>query len=313
MRLYVSLKHSVVMKKFKRIMVGLDGKSTDQIILDYIEKMKLDFDLHKIYFVHITEDLNLPKSDELLYSEQLAPKDESIHKILITDLESAFTNLEEMDYEVIVKDGDPSEELLKLINIKQIDLLVLGRKPKPGITYFSRQLASRAPCSVVFVPKSEACEFRKILVPLDFSRTSRHALEVAFTYKNAHNETELVPVHFYSVPSGYSKTGKSFEQFASILKKNIKRKFKRLIPGYQQGKFDIILDKEENIAKKIFDYSLRKKADLIMIGSKGRTKIASFLSGSVAAKLVEISYHLPVLIDKKKGSILGAFGAFKKI
>ena len=50
-----------------------------------------------------------------------------------------------------------------------------------------------------------------------------------------------------------------------------------------------------------------------MIGSKGRTKIASFLSGSIAAKLVEMSYHLPVLIDKKKGQNLDTFGALKKI
>lgn len=294
-------------------MVGLDGKSSDTTILNHIERIKDAFNIQKIYFVHIAEDLCLPESSELLYSEHIAPMDENIRKVLIDDLEAAFKTLDDLKYEIIVKDGDPSTELLKLIDIKQIDLLVLGRKPKPGITYFSRQLASRAPCSVIFVPKSGHGEYRKILVPMDFTSTSKKALELAFTYQNDNEKTDVFPVHFYSVPKGYSKTGKSFDEFSSIMKENAKNKFKDLLPRHLNKKFNLVLDKEENTAKNIFNYSLRKGADLIMIGSKGRTKIASFLSGSVAAKLVEMSYHLPILIDKRKGYNLDAMGALKKM
>ena len=301
------------MKKFKRIMVGFDGTSSDTTILNYIEKIKDAFDVQKMYFVHIAEDLNIPQNSEVLYSEQLAPKDESIRKIIVNDLESAFKKLDGLEYEIIVRDGNPADEILKLIDIKQIDLLVLGRKAKPGITYFSRKLASQAPCSVIFVPKSDTQDLKKIMVPLDFSSTSRHALEVALKYKNDDNKIEIIPVHFYSVPTGYSKSGKSFTEFSAIMENNVKGKFRGLVPSAQLKTFDFILDKKDNIAKKIFDYALRKKVDLIMIGSKGRTKIASFLAGSTAAKLVEMSAHLPVLIDKKKGYNLGTIGALKKI
>ena len=293
--------------------MGLDGKSSDAIILQHISKIKDTFEIQKIYFVHIAEDLNPPKSSKLLYAEHLAPIDENIRKILIQDLEEEFKNLNDLEYEIIVKDGNPGEELIQLIEMKQIDLLVLGRKPKPGITYFSRQLASQAPCSVIFVPKSGHREYKKILVPMDFSSNAKQVLEKAISYQDEHESTEIIPVHFYSIPSGYSKTGKSYGEYSEIMRKNAERKFKDLTPITKGKKINLILDKKENLAKKIFNYSLRKGADLIMIGSRGRTKIASYLYGSVAAKLVEMSYHLPILIDKRKGHNMNALKALKNI
>ena len=147
---------------------------------------------------------------------------------------------------------------------------------------------------------------------MDFSNISKQALENAISYKDEHEGSEIIPVHFYNVPAGYSKSGKSFTEYSEIMRNNAKDKFRSIIPTGMENEVDIILDKEDNMAKKIFNYSLRKGVDLIMLGSKGRTKIASFLMGSVAAKLVEMSYNLPILIDKRKGYNLDVIGALKK-
>lgn len=301
------------MKQFKRILVGLDGKDTDAIILEHIAKIKDSLDIQKIYFVHITKDLDLFDNSELLYAEHIAPVDENIRKLIISDLEMSFKKLDDLDYEIIVKDGNPGEEIQKLIKIKQIDLLVLGRKQRPGITYFSRQLASQTPCSVLFVPKSGHKQYKRILVPMDFSSNSKQAIEMALHYKKANEDTVIMPVHFYNVPPGYSKLGKSFNEYSKIMRKNTESQLRNIVPEELIANCVAILDKQENIAKMIFNYSLRKGADLIIIGSRGRTKIASFLFGSVAAKLVELSYHLPILIDKKQRMNMGAMKALMKI
>ena len=301
------------MKKFRRIMVGLDGKSSDTFILQHISKIKESFDLQKIYFVHITESLALPDDSELRYAQHLAPLDESIKKVLKSEIDSILKPEEGLSYEVIVKEGNPAEQLVKLIKVKQIDLLVLGRKPKPGITYFSRLLANQAPCSVIFVPKTLSAEYRKILVPLDFNSVSKQALADAFAYKDDHSKTEIIPVHFSGVPTGYTKTGKTYSEYTAQLRKKVKKRFRQLMPSSQVKDVTLILDKKENVAKKIFNYSLRKGADMIMIGSKGRTKIASFLMNSVAAKLVELTYHVPILIDKRKGQSLNTVNALMQL
>lgn len=301
------------MKRFKRIMVGLDGKSTDLTILGHIDKIKNAFGIQKIYFVHIAESLQMKDNSEMIYAEHLAPKDESIARLIEEDLSLTISNLASLDHEIIVKEGFAADQLLKLLKEKQIDLLVLGRKPKPGITYFSRLMANQSPCSIIFVPKSGHSQYKKILVPMDFNEQSGKALEDAFIYKKDHDSTEIIPVHFYQVPAGYSKTGHSFKSAASNIRKKVAERLRLFTKDSSREAFHVVLNEKDNIAKKIFDFSLRKGADLIMIGSRGRTRIASFLKGSVAAKVVEMTYHLPVLIDKTGHKNMDAASAIGQI
>jgi hypothetical protein len=62
----------------------------------------------------------------------------------------------------------------------------------------------------------------------------------------------------------------------------------------------IILEQQESLARKIIRYSLTRGSNLIMIGCKGTNQLVSFLIGCIAMKLAEISYRLPVLIDKQR-------------
>jgi len=54
-------------------------------------------------------------------------------------------------------------------------------------------------------------------------------------------------------------------------------------------------------------------ADMILLGSRGRTKSAAILLGSVAEKLVMVNNVLPMLIFKKKGETVGFFEALFRI
>jgi hypothetical protein len=54
-------------------------------------------------------------------------------------------------------------------------------------------------------------------------------------------------------------------------------------------------------------------ADMILLGSRGRTKSAAILLGSVAEKLVMANNVLPMLIFKKKGETVGFFEALFRI
>lgn len=295
------------MKTFKRLLVGLDGEKSDLTILRHIDGIRNAFDIQKIYFAHIKKDLHLPGNDELLLAEQLAPVDENLERLIKADIDESFEKSIAFDYEIIVREGDPKSEMLKLIDEKTIDLLVLGRKPRPGITYFSRTLANETTCSVIFVPKVGHSKYEKILVPIDFSSNSKDALEKAVNYKkDTSGKTEIIPVHFYHISPGYTKSGKTYKEYADAVRSNILHRFDRM-KSFKNVR--IILDKKDNIAQKIFDFSLRVGADLIVIGSKGRTKIASLINKSIAAKLIEISFHSPVLIDKRRNTNLDTISA----
>ena len=59
------------------------------------------------------------------------------------------------------------------------------------------------------------------------------------------------------------------------------------------------LDDDPHPADKIYKTASEKGADLIILGSKGRTSAAAFLIGSVAEKLVYESGDIPLFLVKK--------------
>ena len=65
---------------------------------------------------------------------------------------------------------------------------------------------------------------------------------------------------------------------------------KKIVPEDLITNCAIILEKRENPARKIVSYSLTKGANNIMFGCRGTNQLASFLFGSIAMKLAEISY-----------------------
>ena len=68
-----------------------------------------------------------------------------------------------------VKKGQRTKNLMKLIDDKDIDLIMLGRKnEKLGGGLLIRQMARRAACSLLIVPEKVQNKVERILVPVDF-------------------------------------------------------------------------------------------------------------------------------------------------
>ena len=126
---------------------------------------------------------------------------------------------------------------------------------------------------------------------------------------------ELIPVHLYEVPQGYSKTGKTFEEFSEIMKENAQEDFRRFIQKFNHPGLTcrFVLNNGEGQGKALLEEAQQVGADMILLGSRGRTKSAAILLGSVAEKLVMVNNILPMLIFKKKGETMGFFEALFKV
>ena len=126
---------------------------------------------------------------------------------------------------------------------------------------------------------------------------------------------DLIPLHLYEVPHGYSKTGKSFEEFSEIMKENAKKDFKKFASKHENSNLEcvMLLKNGDNIGNQITEYGKEIEADLILLGSRGRSASAAILLGSTAEKLIKANKELPMLIFKKKGETMGFFDALFKI
>ncbi len=298
------------MYQFKRILVALDQSDNDKILFQFVSHVCSKIKIDKVYFIHITKSLEWPQEIIDKYPDCLAPLDENIQHMI---QEQIATNLAKdliPDSEVLVLDGNPEEVLLKEVNIKEIDLLVMGKKPlDQGTGRTARRMANLAQCSVAIISNS----FQKALnsefammVSVDFNESSLNATKTAEMIRNA-NDAKMLLHHVYRVPSGYHYSGKSFDEFAEIMKKNAKEKMMKMV---DKAKLDpdkykqvYTLDKNNDTAKNIGRTAEKEEVHLIVVGSKGRTKPASIFLGSTAEQLVT-NTDLNILIIKDKKSNL---------
>jgi nucleotide-binding universal stress UspA family protein len=293
------------MKKIKKVLVGLDLTQMDGILIKNTTEVVQLMEIEMVYFVHVTKDLTIPNKIKKSHPDLLAPADEVIEKDITGAVRQAGFP-EEVGFEVEAKEGDPLETMLRWSKVKNVDLIIMGRKNNyKGSGSLAKKAAHKSPCSVLFFTESQINQkITQLMVPIDFSSYSLLSLHAALEI--AKDPRSIKCYHLYDVPSGYSKIGKSYEEFSEIMLKNAKDDYQEFIKKNNLPELDctFILKKEDNKAKTLLEVAAKEGIDFIIIGSRGRTDSASMVIGSVVENLININNEIPMLILKKKGETM---------
>jgi nucleotide-binding universal stress UspA family protein len=304
------------MKYFSRAMIGLDLTEMDDILIQKTIVFLKFLGIDKCYFVHVAKNLAIPQEILDNHPELLAPRDESIEAIIENKLKE-FNFPDHIEIEVFAEEGENQlETFLRWSRIKDVDLIIMGRKETlAGSGSLAKGMSKKAPCSILMLQEKRPAGLpKKIMVPTDFSDHT----EMIYNFSERicdDLQAELVPVHLYEVPHGYSKTGKSFEEFSEIMKENANKDFKKFIHknNHRNLECHFVLNESGDEGKLLLEEATKMGADMILLGSRGRTQSAAILLGSVAEKLVMVNNVLPMLIFKKKGETVGFFEALFRI
>lgn len=294
------------MYNFKRIMVGLDLSLMDKTLIEYTAFLSYYFRPEKIYFVNVQPDLDIPDELRESYPEFDQPKDELIEKELKEKVASFFRDYQDFDIECEVIEGSPRKEMLHWAHVKNIDLFIAGRKKElEGSGMVPRQLARKMSCSILFVPEKVKMSLREILVPIDFSEYCNLALEEATEISKIDQAVKIHLQHAFEVPMGYSKTGKTEEEFAEIMEKHAQTRMKKFLEKgnhISDHMVQVFSFNQEHIspADLINKTAHEKEVDLIIIGARGRTALTALFLGSVAEKLISKDSDIPLLVVKHK-------------
>jgi len=290
------------MKNFKKVLVGLDLSPMDGVLIQHTVNMARFLGIESVHFVHVANDLTLSEEITETYPNLLDSTDESIEKgVGDTIVQAGFP--EGVSFVVEAKKGNPTETIIKHAKANDIDLVIMGRKKeKKGSGSLSKRIAQKSPCSVLFITEDMSLSLpENYMIPIDFSAYSTLSLELAQEVSN--DSQKIKCFHIYEVPAGYTKTGKTFEEFSEIMLNNAKRDYDDFIAKNALPKFDctFIRKSDRNRAKILMKAAKGEEIDFIIIGSRGRTDSASILIGSVAEKLIHLNNKIPMLILKKKG------------
>ncbi len=302
-------------KPFKIALVALDLTEMDDYIIQYTAMISKLMSLERILFVHVEKNLELPQELMEKFPDLMAPLDESIKEDIKHKVDKHFRDTDiELDY--IVREGNTINKILKISRVKNVDLIIMGRKQSlKGSGIVSSHIARISPCSLLFVTENYQMEIKRVMVPIDFSKHSlmaiRQGQEIA---EKAGAEVSLS--HVYNVPVGYTKTGKSLQEFAAIMKKHAQNDCKVFFEKNSltfDAPCEYILNENHKPADLIYGYGKKVGANLIVVGSKGRTSASAFLIGSMAEKLALKDSDIPILIVKTKGEIMGFLESLMRV
>jgi nucleotide-binding universal stress UspA family protein len=300
------------MYQFKRLLVCLDHSEMDDTLIKAASEYASFGHADNIYFVTAVKSLEAPESIKRDYPDLHTPLDEQMEREMKDSIKGLITTTN-CSFHFDVLEGDPTKQIIRWAKLKEVDLIILGKKAHKvarGLT--AQNIVNISHSSVLFVTENCSIEPKSILVPTDFSEASSFAFQKALTISKAVSAS-LTCLHTYEVPTGYHSTGKTYDEFAEIMLQHSEQDCNEFIKKHdnlpENIEIEYLLDKHGNPDQLISEFATKKGMDLIIVGSRGRTALSSVLLGSIAAKLVLIDFNVPILIVKGKDQNLNLIDA----
>ncbi|MBK8492416.1 MAG: universal stress protein [Saprospirales bacterium] len=293
------------MEPFSRLLVGLDLSPMDPILIRQAHRVAGLFRSVQVYFIHIVPDMAIPQSAQLEFRKRFAPErpiDEQVKAQLKQTIGAHWEKDIPTEWSVDVIEGKPYSQLLHWLEVKNIELLLVGQKQDnsgSGIT--ARKLANQARCNVLFVPEKPLREGQHLLVPIDFSEDSAKALRLALDWRMRQDGVHITALHITDlIAAGYYLNRQEFENFNRFLDNTAKESFQKFLEAHQfppDAMEEALLRNEEgSISEQIMDYAAAKNADWIIVGAQGHGAIERFFFGSVTEKLVSQKLPVPTMV-----------------
>jgi len=136
-------------------------------------------------------------------------------------------------------------------------------------------------------------KIRRILHPTDFSRASGAAFTEAVALAKA-NRAELLLVHVLLPPTPFIADGyvppRTYADLEAAARRGAQRQLAKLLAKAKQAKARVKAVLLEGVPySQIPRVARRKRADLIVMGTHGRTGLPKFFLGSVAERVIPLA------------------------
>ena len=284
------------MAKYRKILVAIDGSESSKNALKQAIKLANDEkcwitvvsvvppyegELELVGVKNIRAAIRKPCEDALSEAEKLA-------------------ETERRSIKTVCEEGEVYERIVDLADAENCGIIVMGKRSK---SRFERSLIGSVTARVIghsqrdvlIVPEGTSIGWKNILLTTDGSRYSEAAAEKAIDFAKSYGG-ELIVVSVVDVPPEYyAEAPKAVEDLIKKAKGfvgNVKEKAEasNITAETFVGEGDAY--------KVITDLAKKQKADVIFMGSHGRTGIKRLLMGSVAGGAIG---HAPCPVRIARG------------
>ncbi len=209
---------------------------------------------------------------------------------------------EEIKVKDILEEGEPFQRIVDTAYAEEVDLIVLGKTGKSGLAKgilgsTALRTIGASPVDCLVIPKEVTLKIKKILLPVDGSEYSKKAAERAlFLAKKFNASVDILfvvelPLELYETPAELVKLIETLRNEGEEIVRRMKLRFKE--EGLPCDTYVV----QGNVAEEIIGLSEKIEADLIVMGSHGKTGLKRLLLGSVSEKVINFGKK-PVLVVK---------------
>jgi nucleotide-binding universal stress UspA family protein len=279
-------------------MVGLAGTEADAGLIRYTAMVARLGTAQEVRFVHVLPHSTRPSGHQ--DHDRVAAELQATVEPHFKDVPATAR----LSYDVLT--GPLMDGLLAHVAEKQVDLLLVGHQPRQsGRFALARRLAMKAPCSVWMVPLDSPATLRRLLVPVDFSEHSADSVRVAVSMARLSGQSECLALHVY-----FNEAVITYEEYDQVLRGQEEQTFRQFIaPINCHGvKVTPLFEEGANVAHVINRVAQRHGADLIVMSTRGRSRSAAILLGSVTEDMI-IETRVPLLAVKHFGARMGVLQA----
>lgn len=217
---------------------------------------------------------------------------------------------EGVDCAFTVFDGEDAYKVIADEAAKsKASLIIMGRRGRKGLKRLvmgsnTARVIGHAPCNVLVVPRAATVAFKSIVVATDGSRFSlaaaSEAIGIAKRNKSRLTVVSVVPAEL-AAPTDIDFAAAQREKLADEEMHNAEKNAKAVKEAAQKAGIDarafVMTGKP---ADAIIETARDAQADLVVVGSHGRTGLDRLLMGSVAERVIVLTTGA-VLVVKNKG------------
>ena len=283
-------------KKVKTILVAIDfSKSSDLAISRAINLAKVNN--AKLTIIHViqrkTTDNLLDRGLKKILPKTLWLSTEEHRATLLQEKIDSLISHGLKINSVLITTGKPATKILQFANKNKFDLLVMGAHGKHSLrdTFVgttAEYVAKKTTCPVLIVKRESKNQFSKILIPTDFSKVSKNALDYAcnlFPKSNFHLlhvgdydfENLLTQGEELEIPENKMiKLRKSILFYLNNQMKIFTKSFRKKLGKYST---DIVLGYP---GPSIVEAAKASNIDVIVMGTQGHGQHHYLFIGSVA-------------------------------
>jgi len=288
------------MQDIKNILWAYDFNKASHAAMTYAKELAKLFNA-KLIAVNIVQThpvlhYELPM-DILDYVNELVKKK-------YKEVETKFQKLSKMikeeriDFKYIIREGNANEEIIKIANEEQADLIIMGNNSEEegnstfiGSTVLKVIKSTHIP-TMVIKKGARQLKIKRILIPTDLAKGYEKVFDLALEIADKFN-AEIYFLHIIEIYS-YEGIEKVHDRLMVEVSKIVQENTNAL--KKKAGKINIFefARKSINATTGILEFSKEKKIDLIIMGTHARTGVSKYLLGSVTEKIIRLS-DLPVI------------------